>query len=152
VSDQATETVPTTTTAPASAATPPGSSYIWGTGRRKTAVARVRLRPGSGKFVVNRREMKDYFPIEALRFTCTAPLRATDNAAKFDVFANVHGGGPSGQAGAVSLGLARALVRYDEVFEAKLRDGKFLTRDSRKVERKKYGRAGARRSFQWTKR
>ncbi len=146
MTDQATPTATATTPAP------PKVTYIWGTGRRKTAVARVRIKPGNGQFSVNKRELKAYFPIEGLRVICQSPLKATENIGKFDVFVNVAGGGPSGQAGAVSLGLARALLKYDSEFELPLRDGKYLTRDSREVERKKYGKAGARRSFQWTKR
>lgn len=148
MTDQATPTAAATATPPAQ----PKITYTWGTGRRKTAVARVRIKPGNGQFTVNKRELKNYFPIEGLRVVCQAPLKATENVGKFDVFVNVGGGGPSGQAGAVSLGLARALLRYDTTFEPPLRDGKYLTRDSREVERKKYGKAGARRSFQWTKR
>jgi small subunit ribosomal protein S9 len=159
VTDQATPTPANTTPAatPASAPTAGGPAapkvtYTWGTGRRKTAIARVRIKPGSGTFTINKRELKAYFPLEGLRVVCQAPLKATENVGKFDVFVNVSGGGLSGQAGAVSLGLARALLRYDSAFEPPLRDGKYLTRDSREVERKKYGKAGARRSFQWTKR
>jgi len=145
---------PATPTTPAAAphAAPPKTTYIWGTGRRKTAVARVRIKPGKGQFQVNKREFKNYFTIEHLQNTCLAPLKATDTATKIDIFINVAGGGPSGQAGAVSLGIARALVKLDSAHEQPLRDGKYLTRDSRKVERKKYGKAGARKSFQWTKR
>lgn len=140
--------------APATPVAPPapGKTYFWGTGRRKTAIARVRVRPGSGKIAINKREFNNYFPIEALRNLCVAPMRATETLSKVDVFVNVHGGGPTGQAGAMSLGLARALVAMDTAHEPSLRAGQYLTRDSRKVERKKYGRAGARRRFQFSKR
>lgn len=134
---------------PVAAAT---KTYIFGTGRRKTAVARVRIRPGNGQFTVNRRPLKEYFPLENQRIVCMAPLKATDTVNKLDVFVNVNGGGSSGQAGAVSLGIARSLVRYDAVHEPTLRDGQFLTRDSRKVERKKPGQPGARKRFQFSKR
>ncbi|MCK6455843.1 MAG: 30S ribosomal protein S9 [Phycisphaerae bacterium] len=142
---------PSTTTV-TSASAPKGGTYIWGTGRRKTAVARVRIRPGSGQIRVNNREFKDFFPLEVLQNTCLAPLRAADMVGKLDVFIRVRGGGPTGQAGAASLGIARALVRYDSATEPALRDGQYLTRDSREVERKKYGQAGARRRFQFSKR
>jgi small subunit ribosomal protein S9 len=137
---------------PAVAPPAPARTMLWGTGRRKTAVARVRLTSGSGRFLVNQRELAQYFPLETLRLTATGPLRATNMLDKIDVIVTVRGGGPSGQAGAVSLGLARALVRYDTAHEPALRDGQFLTRDSRKVERKKYGQPGARRRFQFSKR
>ncbi|MFO0974608.1 MAG: 30S ribosomal protein S9 [Phycisphaerae bacterium] len=148
-----TDQAPATHPAPAApAAAKPPSNWIWGTGRRKTAVARVRVRSGKGELLINNRAFKDYFPVENLQLACTAPLRATQTAGKVDVAVNVQGGGPTGQAGAVSLGLARALVRLDTNLEPALRDGRYLTRDARKVERKKYGRAGARKRFQWTKR
>jgi small subunit ribosomal protein S9 len=127
-------------------------TYFWGTGRRKTAVARVRIRPGSGLFQVNGKELKEYFVIERLRAHASAPLTATSTAGKVDVFVNVHGGGPTGQAGATIMGVARALMKMDEGLSPALRAKGFLTRDARKVERKKYGRRGARRSFQFSKR
>ncbi len=127
-------------------------TYFWGTGRRKTAVARVRIRPGSGVFQVNGKELKEYFGIERLRAHASAPLTATSTAGKVDVFVNVHGGGPTGQAGATIMGVARALMKMDEGLSPALRAKGFLTRDARKVERKKYGRRGARRSFQFSKR
>jgi small subunit ribosomal protein S9 len=126
--------------------------YVWGTGRRKTSVARVRVKPGEGKFLVNNREVKEYFPVEVHEATARKPLMVTDTARRFDVFVNVNGGGITGQAGAIALGLARALLGADASTEARLRDHKLLSRDSRKVERKKYGRAGARRRFQFSKR
>jgi len=126
--------------------------FYWGTGRRKTAVARVRIRPGSGKFLINDREVDNYFTEERDRKDVRAPLVATGTLGKFDVMVNVKGGGLSGQAGAIVLGVARALREADETLEHILREGGYLTRDSRMVERKKYGQAGARRRFQFSKR
>ncbi|MHC4648323.1 MAG: 30S ribosomal protein S9 [Planctomycetota bacterium] len=126
--------------------------YWWGTGRRKSSVARVRIRPGEGKLMINKREMGDYFPREQDRRAVLAPLNAVEALKSFDVFANVRGGGTSGQSGAVSLGIARALKNYDENYIQSLRDGGHLTRDSRMVERKKYGQSGARKRFQFSKR
>jgi small subunit ribosomal protein S9 len=126
--------------------------YLWGTGRRKTAVARVRIKPGSGKFMVNEREVDQFFVTPRDRGDVRKPLAVTDNLKSFDVFVNVQGGGPTGQAGAVVLGLARALVKANPENLPKLRDANLLTRDSREVERKKYGQAGARRRFQFSKR
>ena len=126
--------------------------YYWGLGRRKSAVARVRLREGSGKFLINSRPHEEYFKNERDREDITAPLKVADIANRLDVFVNVRGGGTTGQAGAVVLGLARALRSYDSELELALRGGRFLTRDSRKVERKKYGQSGARRRFQFSKR
>lgn len=145
----------TTTPAPATTATAkksPKNPYIWGTGRRKTAIARVRIKSGSGKFIVNEKEVGKFFCVERDRESVHTPLRLTDTLKSLDVFANVRGGGITGQAGAVSLGLSRALVEYNPEFESKLRAENLLTRDARKVERKKYGRAGARRRFQFSKR
>lgn len=126
--------------------------YFWGTGRRKTSIARVRLRAGSGKFEVNERPLDKYFSEQRDREDATAPLRATETFGKVDVFVNVSGGGNTGQAGAIVLGVARALKSANTEYEAALRAGGFLTRDSRMKERKKYGRRGARRSFQFSKR
>ena len=126
--------------------------YSWGTGRRKTSVARVRVRPGSGKFLVNDREVPSYFTTDRDRAVVSQPLRVTDTAKSYDVFVRVHGGGITGQAGAIVLGLARALSEANPDYEAKLREHKLLTRDPREVERKKYGRSGARRRFQFSKR
>lgn len=123
-----------------------------GTGRRKTSVARVRLTPGSGKILVNGRAMNDYFTLETLRTQAVRPLAATGTADKYDVQVNVAGGGPSGQAGAVRLGIARALLTVDESFRPALRAEGLLTRDSRMRERKKYGQPGARKRFQFSKR
>lgn len=130
----------------------PKQRYFWGTGRRKAAVARVRLRPGTGKFEVNTRSLDVYFTEDRDRSDCTAPLRATDTLGKVDVFVNVKGGGLTGQAGAIVLGVARALKKANTQYDVALRSGGYLTRDARAVERKKYGRAGARRSFQFSKR
>ena len=126
--------------------------YWWGTGRRKTAVARVRIRPGSGKLVVNKKELSDFFPREQDRKAVVAPLKAVHAESAFDVFINVKGGGTTGQAGASLLGVARALKSYDENYVQALRDGGHLTRDPRMVERKKPGQSGARRRFQFSKR
>jgi len=123
-----------------------------GTGRRKTSVARVRLIPGSGKILVNGRAMNEYFTLETLRTQAARPLAATGTTDKFDVQVNVAGGGPSGQAGAVRLGIARALLTVDESFRPTLRAEGLLTRDPRMRERKKYGQPGARKRFQFSKR
>ena len=123
-----------------------------GTGRRKTSVARVYLRPGKGEIKVNRRTFEDYFPNKLHRMDIETPMALTGTREKFDVLVNVQGGGPSGQAGAVRLGIARALLRFDEEFRPKLRAEGLLTRDAREVERKKYGQPGARKRFQFSKR
>jgi len=124
----------------------------WGTGRRKTAVARVRLKDGSGKFLVNGRPLEEYFPVERDLGMIHAPLKATGQLGKVDIEVSVKGGGPTGQTGSVVLGIARALQAKNPSFHSTLSEGGFLTRDSRMVERKKYGRKGARRSFQFSKR
>jgi small subunit ribosomal protein S9 len=124
----------------------------YGTGRRKTSVARVWVRPGSGRIVVNRRTFEDYFPRETLRMIIAQPLEITNTASQFDVLATVKGGGPTGQAGAVRHGLARALVALDETLRGALKKAGFLTRDPRMRERKKYGQPGARQKFQYSKR
>jgi small subunit ribosomal protein S9 len=126
--------------------------YIWGTGRRKTSTARVRIKPGTGKFLVNGKEFDQFFCTEDTRRAALQPLVVTETRDNFDIWANVAGGGITGQAGAVSLGIARALRRDNENFDGTLRDNGLLTRDSRKVERKKYGRHKARRSTQFSKR
>jgi small subunit ribosomal protein S9 len=126
--------------------------YIWGTGRRKTAVARVRIREGTGKFLVNDLEADSYFEIEIQRNDVRAPLQATEMAGRVDVFVNVRGSGKHSQSGAVALGIARALREFRPDLEHALREGGFLTRDSRMVERKKYGHKKARKSFQFSKR
>jgi small subunit ribosomal protein S9 len=124
----------------------------YGTGRRKTSTARVFLRPGTGAIIVNRREFNEFFPTEALRTQIKQPLLLTETAEKFDILATVDGGGVSGQAGAVRLGIARALVEYNGELRKRLKKGAFLTRDARIKERKKYGLAGARKRFQFSKR
>jgi len=125
--------------------------YI-GTGRRKTAVARVRLSAGSGKISVNGRPLENYFLVEAQRALAVQPLVRTETASKFDVRVLVAGGGPSGQAGAMRHGIARALLRVDLALRPLLKSEGFLTRDSRMKERKKYGQPGARKRFQYSKR
>jgi len=128
------------------------SGYWWGTGRRKSSVARVRIKPGDGKLLVNKKELKDYFVREQDRKAVLAPLAAVSAEKSFDIFINVKGGGITGQAGASLLGIARALKKYDENYIQALRDGGHLTRDPRMVERKKPGQSGARRRFQFSKR
>ena len=123
-----------------------------GTGRRRTAVARVRLASGSGKFTVNGRPMENYFPVDSQRTTVNQPMARTETGAKYDVRVNVHGGGLSGQAGAVRHGIARALLAADANLRPTLKSEGFLTRDPRKKERKKYGQPGARKRFQYSKR
>jgi len=124
----------------------------YGTGRRKTAVARVFLRPGSGKFVVNRRDFDEYFPNQVLKMVIRQPLLVTETADKFDILVNVVGGGPTGQAGAIRHGISRALLEFNAELRPKLKSVGFLTRDARKVERKKPGRPKARKRFQFSKR
>jgi len=124
----------------------------YGTGRRKTSTARVFLRPGSGTLTINRRTFEAFFPTEALRTQIKTPLVVTETADKFDILATVDGGGVSGQAGAVRLGIARALVEYNAELRKALKGEGLLTRDARAKERKKYGMAGARKRFQFSKR
>ena len=123
-----------------------------GTGRRKKAIARVRLMQGTGSILVNKRPYDAYFPRETLRLAVRAPLLVTHQLGKYNVIAAVEGGGLSGQAGAIRLGIARALLKLDPANQAGLRGGGLLTRDPRGRERKKYGHKGARKRFQWTKR
>jgi len=123
-----------------------------GTGRRKTSVAQVRLMSGTGNVLVNRSPIEDYFPIETYRRDALLPMSLTGTDRQFDVMVNVRGGGKAGQAGAVRLGVARALVEYNEEFRAMLRPAGVLTRDPRMVERKKYGQKKARKRFQFSKR
>ncbi len=131
----------------------PKKRWWWGTGRRKTSVARVRMRNGDGAIRINDRSIDDYFCQERDRTDIVAPLVATGVMGKVDVHVRVHGGGTTGQAGAIVLGIARALKGADEPqFMDTLREGGYLTRDSRMVERKKYGQRGARRRFQFSKR
>ena len=127
-------------------------TFTWGTGRRKTAVARVRIKEGTGQFLVNRLPVDEYFLVERERADVRAPLAATEMAGRIDVFVNVRGSGKHSQSGAVMLGLARALKEHRPDLEAALRDHGFLTRDARMVERKKYGHKKARKSFQYSKR
>jgi small subunit ribosomal protein S9 len=124
----------------------------YGTGRRKTSTARVFLRPGSGTLTINRRTFEEFFPTEALRTQIKTPMVLTETTDKFDVLATVAGGGVSGQAGAVRLGIARALVTYNLELRKPLKTEGLLTRDARAKERKKYGMAGARKRFQFSKR
>ena len=123
-----------------------------GTGRRKTAVARVRLATGNGKITVNGRPVESYFPLDTLRSTASQPLTVTATTEKLDVRVNVVGGGPNGQAGAVRHGISRALLKFDATLRAALKAEGFLTRDPRMRERKKYGQPGARKRFQFSKR
>ena len=128
------------------------SIEYYGTGRRKTSTARVFLRPGSGTITVNHREFADFFPTAVLRTEIKQPLQLTDTADKFDVLATVAGGGIAGQAGAVRLGISRALCEYNIELRPTLKKEGLLTRDARAKERKKYGLAGARKRFQFSKR
>ena len=125
---------------------------FYGTGRRKTSTARVFLRPGSGRVVVNKKPLEEYFPRETLVMDLRQPLVLTESGEQFDAYITVSGGGKSGQAGAVRLGIARALLQVNPDHRGVLKPLGLLTRDARKVERKKYGRAGARRRFQFSKR
>jgi len=127
-------------------------SQHYGTGRRKTSTARVFLRPGSGAIVVNERPIEASFPAESLRLVIRQPLVITETIDRFDVLASTAGGGVSGQAGALRLGIARALVSFNEDLRLPLRKAGLLTRDPRAKERKKYGMAGARKRFQFSKR
>lgn len=128
------------------------SIQYYGTGRRKTAVARVYLRPGTGTITVNRREFDVYFPNRVLKMVIRQPLLITETADKFDLMINVAGGGMSGQAGAIRHGISRALLEFNPELRKRLKTAGFLTRDAREVERKKYGRPKARRRFQFSKR
>jgi small subunit ribosomal protein S9 len=123
-----------------------------GTGRRKTSVARVYIRDGNGKISINGKELAQYFPLGEHAVMVRQPLMVTDSESKFDILINVYGGGISGQAGACRHGIARALCKVDEGNGPSLRSNGYLTRDSRMVERKKYGQRGARRRFQFSKR
>ncbi|MEI7533275.1 MAG: 30S ribosomal protein S9 [Verrucomicrobiae bacterium] len=123
-----------------------------GTGRRKTAIARVRLAAGSGKIIVNGRAFDNYFPLDTQRATVSSPLAITNTADKLDVRVNVVGGGPLGQAGATRHGISRALLKFDATLRPALKAEGFLTRDPRERERKKYGQPGARARFQFSKR
>ena len=126
--------------------------FWWGTGRRKAAIARVRLRPGKGTMLINGRTVDRYFTEPRDRQDVVAPLSVTKTKEQLDVYVKANGGGFMGQAGAVRLGVSRALMAYDPTLEAVLREHDMLTRDARKVERKKYGQPGARKRFQFSKR
>jgi small subunit ribosomal protein S9 len=128
------------------------AAQYYGTGRRKTSTARVFLRPGAGAVTINEKAFEAFFPTEALRTEIRQPLLLTETADKFDILATVAGGGVSGQAGAVRLGIARALVSYNIELRKQLKSEGLLTRDARAKERKKYGMAGARKRFQFSKR
>ncbi len=129
------------------------TSYYYGTGRRKTATARVRLIPeGTGLTVVNRKPLDDYFDRGAMKMMVMQPLELTETVGKFDLYANVRGGGKTGQAGAIRHGVARALLKVDPELRSVLKKAGFLTRDARMKERKKYGQKGARARFQFSKR
>lgn len=130
----------------------PKSGFWWGTGRRKSSVARVRLKPGSGKTVVNKKNLDEYFKRDQDRKAVLAPLKAVKGENLFDIYINVRGGGSTGQSGASLLGVARALRNYDQNYIQALRDNGHLTRDPRMVERKKPGQSGARRRYQFSKR
>ena len=146
---EAAEAAPVVVAAPAK---PDKGGFYWGTGRRKAAIARVRIRPGTGKFLINGREVDNYFTEERDQSDARSAAKLTNTSDKLDIFVNAHGGGYMGQAGAVLLGLARALIKYDPSLEAPIRAEGMLTRDSRRVERKKYGQPGARKRFQFSKR
>ncbi len=142
--------------APAPAPAPEGpktrQSYVWGTGRRKSSVARVRIAVGSGKIEINGRTLNEYFQGERDRKAIFGPLEVTNTGGKLDIWVNTNGGGATGQTGAILMGLGRALAKYDPTLEVPLRNAGYLTRDSRMKERKKYGQRGARRRFQFSKR
>ena len=126
--------------------------YFYGTGRRKSSVARVRLYPGPGKITINNRDVDDYFGLETLKLIINQPFGITNTVGKFDIVANVNGGGISGQAGAIRHGVARALLLADDTYRPLLKKAGFLTRDPRMKERKKYGLKAARRASQFSKR
>ncbi len=128
------------------------TEQYYATGRRKESVARVWLRPGKGEIIVNRRDLESYFPRETLKMILKQPLDVSEQHGKWDVLVNVAGGGLAGQAGAIRQGLTRALVLANGTLRTNLKKAGFLTRDARKVERKKYGRPGARKRFQFSKR
>ena len=129
-----------------------GNPYFYGTGRRKKSVARVRVYPGTGKIIINDRDIDNYFGLETLKLIVRQPLALTETTEKFDVICKVQGGGVTGQAGAIRHGLSRALLQHDESLRPLLKKAGFLTRDPRMKERKKYGLKGARRAPQFSKR
>jgi small subunit ribosomal protein S9 len=126
--------------------------HFYGTGRRKRSVARVRILPGTGKWLINDRDIDDYFGLDTLKLIAKQPFDTTGTSGKYDVIITVHGGGVTGQAGAIRMGIARALLSVDSEFRLSLKKAGFLTRDSRAVERKKYGLKKARRAPQFSKR
>ena len=128
------------------------NTQFWGTGRRKTAIARVRLVPGTGEITINKRSMDNYFGLETLKMTVKQPLELTETLGKYDVLVNVKGGGFTGQAGAIRHGISRALLKADANLRPVLKRAGFLTRDPRMKERKKYGLKAARRAPQFSKR
>ena len=128
------------------------SNYYYGTGRRKSSVARVRVYPGTGKITISERDIDDYFGLETLKLIVRQPLAITDTAEKFDIVCRVAGGGVTGQAGAIRHGIARALLQFDEELRSPLKKAGLLARDPRMKERKKYGLKGARRAPQFSKR
>ena len=128
------------------------NNYYYGTGRRKSSVARVRVYPGTGKITINDRDINDYFGLETLKLIVRQPLALTGTTEKFDIVVRVAGGGVTGQAGAIRHGLSRDLLQYDENLRPELKKAGFLTRDPRMKERKKYGLKGARRAPQFSKR
>ena len=128
------------------------TQQYYGTGRRKSSTARVYLRPGKGNFIVNRMDFNKYFNRDSLKLKINQPLELVGLVESFDILVNVKGGGKSGQAGAIRLGIARALLQYDQNLRPDLKKQGMLTRDARKVERKKYGQPGARKRFQFSKR
>ena len=128
------------------------SNFYYGTGRRKSSVARVRVYPGTGKITINERDIDDYFGLETLKLIVRQPMALTETLGKFDIVAKVAGGGFTGQAGAIRHGLSRALLQYDESLRPTLKKAGFLTRDPRMKERKKYGLKAARRASQFSKR
>lgn len=128
------------------------TTNVWGTGKRKCAIARVRIKRGTGSVIVNGMDYKQYFPREKQRFEAIKPLEVLGKAGEFDILATAHGGGVAGHADALKLGIARALVEFDATFRGKLKDSGCLTRDSRIKERKKYGQKKARKKFQFSKR
>ena len=132
--------------------TDPNTGEFLGTGRRKSATARVRIKPGDGKMTINHRAAENYFPIDTHRMIINEPFTVTENIEKFDVRVNVHGGGVTGQADAIRLGISRALLVADVNLRSRLKRAGLLTRDAREKERKKYGLAGARKRFQFSKR
>ena len=128
------------------------AARYYGTGRRKKSIARVYLMPGTGKITINKRDIDEYFGLETLKVIVRQPLAATENVEKFDVLVNVHGGGTTGQAGAIRHGISRALLQYDAELRSTLKKAGLLTRDPRMKERKKYGLKAARRAPQFSKR